>query len=76
MKEQLYNLEDLMKLNPKERESKINQSNITKAEFCNKLMTDKKFNKIPGKGIIIKKIGTMTEENFKIFILSLLNNTK
>lgn len=76
MEKELYTLEDLMAMKPEERSEKIKKANITKGQFANKLMTDKKFKRIPGKGAIIKKLGTMSEESFQEFILSLLNQSK
>lgn len=73
MEQKEYSLEELMSMLPEERKEKIKSANITKGQFCNELMTNKKFKKIPGKGLIIKQIGTMSEERFQEFILDALN---
>lgn len=68
-----YTLDDLLAMKPSERKEKISEANITKAQFCNELMTNKKFRKLPGKGLVIKRIGTMSEGAFQDFILTMLN---
>lgn len=68
----LYNLEDLIKMNREERKEKINQANITKKEFATTLLTSKQFKKLPGKQKILQTVGVMSEENFKEFVLNLI----
>ena len=73
MENNLYSLEDLMKMNREERKEKINQANISKKEFANTLLTSKKFRKLPGKQKILQTIGVMSEESFKEFIIGLID---
>lgn len=68
-----YTLDELLAMNKLERSQKISEVNITKSEFCKKLLTDKKFKHLPGKGSIITKIGAMSEDEFQAFILLTLN---
>lgn len=69
----LYSLDDLIKMNREERKEKISESNITKKEFATILLTSKKFKKLPGKQKILQTVGVMTEENFKEFVLNLID---
>lgn len=73
MEKEKYTLDDLLNLTKEERKQKIEEGNITKAIFCNELMTNPKFKRIPSKGLIIKTIGTMNQEKFNNYILSILD---
>lgn len=71
--EKTYTLEELMAMNKIERREKIKHANITKAVFCNTLLKNPKFKKIPGKAFIIKKIGSMSELDFQQVIIKTLD---